>query len=116
MQLLHIVAFRRNRVSMLQELLTHSSLCFEFVELTLKLDRQLGETDNQYQQGIGMASNNGQSAIQHENAYNSSSHIAENLVGALGGLFNPAPNYADENAEAAFQRKLKKKKKRRISW
>lgn len=82
----------------------------------LKLDRQLGETDNQYQQGIGMASNNGQSAIQHENAYNSSSHIAENLVGALGGLFNPAPNYADENAEAAFQRKLKKKKKRRISW
>ena len=35
MQLLHIVAFRRSRVSMLQELLTHSSLCFEFVELTL---------------------------------------------------------------------------------
>ena len=34
-QLLHIVAFRRSRVSMLQELLTHSSLCFEFVELTL---------------------------------------------------------------------------------
>ena len=34
--MLHIVAFRRSRVSMLQELLTHSSLCFEFVELTLK--------------------------------------------------------------------------------
>ena len=81
-----------------------------------KLDRILGETNSQYQQGIEMATNNGQSAVQHENAYNSSSHIAENLVGALGGLFNPAPNYADENAEAAFQRKLKKKKKRRISW
>ena len=37
MQLLHIVAFPRSRVSMLQELLTHSSLCFEFVELTLIL-------------------------------------------------------------------------------
>ena len=82
-----------------------------------KLDRILGETNSQYQQGIEMATNNGQSVVvQHENAYNSSSHIAENLVGALGGLFNPAPNYADENAEAAFQRKLKKKKKRRISW
>ncbi len=81
-----------------------------------KLDRMLGETNSQYQQNIGMATNNRQPAIQHENTYTSSSHIAESIVGALGGLFNPAPNYADENAEAAFQRKLKKKKKRRISW
>lgn len=36
-QLLHTVAFRKSRVSMLRELLTHSSLCFEFVELTLSL-------------------------------------------------------------------------------
>ena len=81
-----------------------------------KLDKQLGENNNQYQQGIGMTTNNGQPVIQHENTYTSSSNIAESLVGALGGLFTPAPNYADENAEAAFQRKLKKKKKRRISW
>ena len=82
----------------------------------LKLDGQLGETDNQYQQGIGIVTNNGQSVIQHENTYTSSSNIAESLVGALGGLFTPTLNNADENAEAAFQRKLKKKKKRRINW
>lgn len=33
-ELLHI-AFRRSYVSMLRELFTHNSLCFEFVELTL---------------------------------------------------------------------------------
>ena len=63
-----------------------------------------------------MATNNGQSAVQHKNTYNSSSNIAESIVGALGGLFTPTPNNADENAEAAFQQKLKKKKKRRINW
>ena len=76
----------------------------------------MGETDNQYQQGIGIVTNNGQSVIQHENTYTSSSNIAESLVGALGGLFTPTLNNADENAEAAFQRKLKKKKKKRINW
>ena len=81
-----------------------------------KLDRILGETNSRYQQGIEMATNNGQSAVQHKNTYNSSSNIAESIVGALGGLFTPTPNNADENAEAAFQQKLKKKKKRRINW
>ena len=81
-----------------------------------KLDKQLGENNNQYQQGIGMTTNNGQPVIQHENTYTSSSNIAESLVGALGGLFTPTFNNADENAEAAFQRKLKKKKKKRINW
>ena len=33
--MLHTVAFRKSRVSMLRELLTHNSLCFEFIELTL---------------------------------------------------------------------------------
>ena len=73
----------------------------------------MGENNNQYQQGIGMTTNNGQPVIQHENTYTSSSNIAESLVGALGGLFTPTFNNADENAEAAFQRKLKKKKKKR---
>ena len=52
-----------------------------------------------------MTTNNGQPVIQHENTYTSSSNIAESLVGALGGLFTPTFNNADENAEAAFQRK-----------
>lgn len=77
-----------------------------------KLDKQLGENNNQYQQGIGMTTNNGQPVIQHENTYTSSSNIAESLVGALGGLFTPTFNNADENAEAAFQRKLKKRKRK----
>ena len=54
--------------------------------------------------------------MQHENTYNSGNDVVESIAGAFGGLFNPAPNYGDENAEAAFQRKLKKKKKRRINW
>ena len=69
-----------------------------------KLDKQLGENNNQYQQGIGMTTNNGQPVIQHENTYTSSSNIAESLVGALGGLFTPTFNNADENAEAAFEK------------
>ena len=81
-----------------------------------KLDRQFGETNNQYQQGIGMATNGSQPAMQHENTYSSGNDVVESIVGAFSGLFNPAPNYGDENAEAAFQRKLKKKKKRRINW
>lgn len=81
-----------------------------------KLDRQLEETNSQSQRSIGMATNNSQPAMQHENTCNSGSNVVESIAGAFGGLFNPAPNYADENAEAAFQRKLKKKKKRRINW
>ena len=61
-----------------------------------KLDKQLGENNNQYQQGIGMTTNNGQPVIQHENTYTSSSNIAESLVGALGGLFTPTFNNADD--------------------
>lgn len=76
----------------------------------------LGETNNQYQQNIGVVTNGSQPVIQHENTYNSGSNVVESIVGAFGGLFNPAPNYTDENADAAFQRKLKKKKKRRINW
>lgn len=76
----------------------------------------LGETNNQYQQNIGMVTNGNQSVMQYENTYNSGSNVVESIVGALGGLFNPTPNYIDENAESAFQRKLKKKKKRRINW
>ena len=55
----------------------------------LKLDGQLGETDNQCQQGIGMATNNGQPAIQHENAYSSSSHIAEKPCRSIGWIIQP---------------------------
>ena len=80
-----------------------------------KLDRQLGETNSQYQQGIGIATSS-QPAMQRENTCNSGGNVVESIAGAFGGLFNPAPNYGDENAEAAFQRKLKKKKKRRINW
>ena len=81
-----------------------------------KLDRMLGETNNQYQQNIGMVTNGNQPVMQYENTYNSGSNVVESIVGALGGLFNPTPNYTDENVEAAFQRKLKKNKKRRINW
>lgn len=81
-----------------------------------KLDRQLGETNSQYQQGIGMATNSSQPAMQHENTNNSGNDVVESIAGAFGGLFNPAPDHVDENAEAAFQQKLKKKKKRRINW
>ena len=81
-----------------------------------KLDRQLGETTNQSQRSIGTATNSSQLAMQYENTCNSGSNIVESIVGAFGGLFNPVSNHADENAEAAFQRKLKKKKKRRINW
>lgn len=81
-----------------------------------KLDRMLGETNNQYQQSIGIATNSSQPAIRHENTYSSGGNIVGSIVGAFGGLFNPVPNYGDENAEATFQRKLKKKKKRRINW
>ena len=81
-----------------------------------KLDRMLGETNNQYQQNIGVVTNGSQPVIEHENTYNSGSNVVESIVGALGGLFNPTPNYTDENVESAFQRKLKKKKKRRINW
>ena len=80
-----------------------------------KLDRQLGETNNQYQQGIGIATSS-QPAMQHENTCNSGCNVVESIAGAFGGLFNPATNHTDENAEAAFQRKLKKKKKRSINW
>lgn len=76
----------------------------------------LGETNNQYQQNIGVVTNGSQPVMQHENTYNSGSNVIENIVGAFGGLFTPTPNCTDENAEAAFQRKLKKKKKRRINW
>lgn len=81
-----------------------------------KLDRMLGETNNQYQQNIGVVTNGSQPVMQYENTYNSGCNVVESIVGAFGGLFNPTPNYTDENAEAAFQRKLKKKKKRRINW
>lgn len=81
-----------------------------------KLDRQLGETNSQCQRSIGTETYGSQSAIQHENTYNSGSDVVESIAGAFGGLFNPAPNHADESAEAAFWRKLKKKKKRRINW
>lgn len=81
-----------------------------------KLDRQLEETNSHSQRSIGMATNGSQPAMQHENTYNSGNDVVESIAGAFGGLFNPAPNYGDENAEAAFQRKLKKKKKRRINW
>ena len=76
----------------------------------------LGETNSQSQRSIGTATNGSQPAMQHENTYNSGNDVVESIAGAFGGLFNPAPNYGDENAEAAFQRKLKKKKKRRINW
>lgn len=81
-----------------------------------KLDRQLGETNSQSQRSIGMATNSSQLVMQHENTCNSGSNVVESIAGAFGGLFNPASNHADENAEVAFQRKLKKKKKRRINW
>ena len=82
-----------------------------------KLDRQLKETNSHSQRSIRMATNGShQPAMQHENTYNSGNDVVESIAGAFGGLFNPAPNYGDENAEAAFQRKLKKKKKRRINW
>lgn len=81
-----------------------------------KLDRQLEETNSHSQRSIRMATNGSQPAMQHENTYNSGNDVVESIAGAFGGLFNPAPNYGDENAEAAFQRKLKKKKKRRINW
>ncbi|MBD9146431.1 MAG: mobilization protein [Bacteroides clarus] len=81
-----------------------------------KLDRQLGETDNRQQQSVGMVTNDSQPAIRHENTCNSGCNVVESIAGAFGGLFNPATNHIDENAEAAFQRKLKKKKKRRINW
>ena len=81
-----------------------------------KLDRQLEETNSHSQRSIGMATNGSQPAMQHENTYNSGNDVVESIAGAFGGLFNPAPNYGDDNAEAAFQRKLKKKKKRRINW
>lgn len=81
-----------------------------------KLDRQFGETNSQCQRSIGTETCGSQSAIQHENTYNSGGDVVESIAGAFGGLFNPAPNHADENAEAAFWRKLKKKKKRRINW
>lgn len=80
-----------------------------------KLDRQLGETNSQYQQGIGIATSS-QPAMQRENTCNSGGNVVESIAGAFGGLFNPAHNHADENAEAAFWRNLKKKKKRRINW
>lgn len=80
-----------------------------------KLDRQLGETNSQYQQGIGIATSS-QPAMQRENTCNSGGNVVECIAGAFGGLFNPAHNHADENAEAAFWRNLKKKKKRRINW
>ena len=76
-----------------------------------KLDRMLGETNSQYQQDIGMATNNRQPAIQHENTYTSSSHIAESIVGALGGLFNPAPNYADEKCGSSLSTEVEKEEK-----
>ena len=76
-----------------------------------KLDRMLGETNNQYQQNIGVVTNSSRPVMQYENTYNSGSNVVESIVGVLGGLFNPTPNYTDENAEAAFQRKLKKNKK-----
>lgn len=53
-----------------------------------------------------------QPAMQHENTYNSGNDVVESIAGAFGGLFNPAPNYGDENAEAAFQRKLKRRKEK----
>ena len=81
-----------------------------------KLDRQLGEAHNQHQQSLGMVTNSSQPAMQHENTYNSGSNVVESIAGALGGMFNPTSNYADENAEAAFWRKIKKKKKRKINW
>ena len=81
-----------------------------------KLDRQLGEAHNQHQQSLGMVTNSSQPAMQHENTYNSGSNVVESSAGALGGMFNPTSNYADENAEAAFWRKIKKKKKRKINW
>ena len=80
-----------------------------------KLDRQLGETNSQYQQGIGIATSS-QPAMQRENTCNSGGNVVESIAGAFGGLFNHAHNHADENAEAAFWRNLKKKKKRRINW
>ena len=80
-----------------------------------KLDRQLGETNSQYQQGIGIATSS-QPAMQRENTCNSGGNVVESIAGAFGGLFNPAHNPADETAEAAFWRNLKKKKKRRINW
>lgn len=81
-----------------------------------KLDRQLGEAHNQHQQSLGMVTNSSQPAMQHENIYNSGSNVVESIAGALGEMFNPTSNYADENAEAAFWRKIKKKKKRKINW
>ena len=81
-----------------------------------KLDRQLGETNSQSQRSIGMGPNGSQPVMQHENTNNSGSNVVESIAGAFGGLFNPAPDHADKNAEAAFWRKLKKKKKRRINW
>ena len=77
-----------------------------------KLDRQLKETNSHSQRSIRMATNGShQPAMQHENTYNSGNDVVESIAGAFGGLFNPAPNYGDENAEAAFQRKLKRRKR-----
>lgn len=72
----------------------------------------LGETNNQYQQNIGVVTNSSRPVMQYENTYNSGSNVVESIVGAFGGLFNPTPNYIDENAEAAFQRKLKRRKEK----
>ena len=56
-----------------------------------KLDRQLGETNSQYQQGIGIATSS-QPAMQRENTCNSGGNVVESIAGAFGGLFNPAHN------------------------
>ena len=51
-----------------------------------KLDRQLGETNSQYQQGIGIATSS-QPAMQRENTCNSGGNVVESIAGAFGGLF-----------------------------
>ena len=52
-----------------------------------KLDRQLGETNSQYQQGIGIATSS-QPAMQRENTCNSGGNVVESIAGAFGGLSN----------------------------
>ena len=64
-----------------------------------KLDRQLGETNSQYQQGIGIATSS-QPAMQRENTCNSGGNVVESIAGAFGGL--PAVDHQHPAAAEAL--------------
>lgn len=73
----------------------------------------LGETNNQYQQNIGVVTNaNGsQPVMQYENTYDSGSNVVESIVGAFGGLFNLTPIIPMKMRKQLFSGNWKKKKR-----